>query len=233
MRGVSCLTALLLIAFFSTSSRATTIHVPADSSTIQGGISGAVDGDTVLVAPGTYHEHDIDFLGKAIVVTGTDPEDSAVVAATVVDGDSLGSVFFFHTGEDTTSVLAGLTITGGHSEHGGGIYCEHSSPIIRNSAIVANSATDQGGGIRCYDHSSPAIIGCKITRNKAYQGAGILCHLYSSPIIRNCIVSENSTTGWRGGGIHLNDWSDASIQNCIISGNVSVHQGGGININYA
>lgn len=33
---------------------AATIHVPADSATIQAGINGAVNGDTVLVAKGAW-----------------------------------------------------------------------------------------------------------------------------------------------------------------------------------
>ena len=57
----------------------TTIHVPADVATIQGAIQSASNGDTILVAPGTYREN-IDFLGKAITVEG------ASAATTILQG---------------------------------------------------------------------------------------------------------------------------------------------------
>jgi hypothetical protein len=82
MRGFSFLMSFVLLMCLTSTLQATTIYIPGDYPTIQGGINGAFDGDTVMIAPGTYYEHEIDFMGKAIVVTGTDPEDSSVVAAT-------------------------------------------------------------------------------------------------------------------------------------------------------
>ncbi len=52
---------LISLAHFPASSLyARVILVPADSTTIQGEINGAVNGDTVMVSPGTYTEN-IDF----------------------------------------------------------------------------------------------------------------------------------------------------------------------------
>ncbi|NQS98535.1 MAG: hypothetical protein HQ591_08780 [candidate division Zixibacteria bacterium] len=63
-------TALVGILILSLPAFAVTIHIPGDYPTIQAGINAAVDGDTVLVADGTYTgigNKNLDFTGKAIV----------------------------------------------------------------------------------------------------------------------------------------------------------------------
>ena len=61
-----------------------TIHVPGDYMKIQEAIDAAVDGDTVLVAPGTYVEN-IKYRGKAIVVKSSHGSEG-----TVIDGNQAG-----------------------------------------------------------------------------------------------------------------------------------------------
>jgi parallel beta-helix repeat protein len=215
------LTIVLLIICCATV-QAKIIHVPADSATIQGGIDGAVNGDTVMVHPGTYYEHDIDFLGKAITVMSTNPEDSAIVATTVVDGDSLSSVFYFHMDEDSASVLAGLTIKGGYATYGGGIYCYESSPAIINNVISGNSAYGNGGGISNYN-SNPKITNCIISGNSVSlysSGGGMYNENNSSPTVTNCTFSENSA-GWLGGGMY-NVESSPIVTSSTFSGNVGL-----------
>jgi len=52
-----------------------------DFTAIQQAIHAAVEGDEIIVHPGTYYEN-IEFKGKNIVLRSTDPEDWAAVEAT-------------------------------------------------------------------------------------------------------------------------------------------------------
>ncbi|MCP4412163.1 MAG: hypothetical protein GY808_06300, partial [Gammaproteobacteria bacterium] len=66
MQSIFNISVLAILIF--TSSFAGIINVPADQSTIQAGINAAINGDTILVADGTYIEN-INYIGKAITVS--------------------------------------------------------------------------------------------------------------------------------------------------------------------
>ena len=145
----------------------TTRYVPDDHPTIQGAIDACVNGDTVIVRPGTYVEN-IDFSGKAITV-----QSEQGAAVTAIDGNQAGSVVTIQSGEGAASVLEGFTIRNGSTtSFGGGILCaNNSSPTIRNNVVTLNSAAMQGGGIFCA--GSPAVITNNvISRNTADRGSG-------------------------------------------------------------
>ncbi|MCB0275151.1 MAG: right-handed parallel beta-helix repeat-containing protein [Calditrichaeota bacterium] len=163
---------LLGLLFVTGLVHANTHHVPGNFATIQAAIDAAAPGDTVLVADGNYTEN-INFRGKGIVVgshyltTG----DSLHIFNTVIDGSQpanpdSGSVVSFVSGEDTTSVLSGFTITGGsgtviqppfmHSvERGGaGVYCFRAAPKLTRNIILNNNLNNTelalGAGVLCY-----------------------------------------------------------------------------------
>jgi hypothetical protein len=235
MRTSTILLTFFLLIICSVTVQARIIHVPGDSTTIQGGINGASAGDTVMVHPGTYYEHGIDLHGKAVTVMGTDPEDSSVVAATVVNGDSLeegnflGSVFVFQTNEDSMCILAGLTIANGNANIGGGIYCYDSSPVIIHNIISGNSANYYGGGMY-NSYSSPTVINCTFSENSSDSYGGGMYNDNSSPTVINCTFSGNSAYVYNygaGGGMY-NSSSSPTVTNCTFIGNSSWAVGGGM-----
>jgi hypothetical protein len=70
------------------------LRIPEVYDTIQSAINEAFDGDTVIVSPGVYHEN-IDFLGKQITVKSENPNDEAVVEATVIQEKGSGPTISF------------------------------------------------------------------------------------------------------------------------------------------
>ena len=161
---------IVLLSLFSTIAFASIISVPVDQPTIQAGIDDAKDGDTVLVADGTYSgvgNVNIDFLGKQIIVKSENGPE-----ATIVDCQSISNTrgFIFQNEETNDVVLEGFTITNGNHEGRGGIYCTNSAPTIKNCYVLSNR-----GGIYCFA-SNPKIIDSKISNNHSVAGVYFLDH---------------------------------------------------------
>ena len=146
--------ACFFVFFPASRADAATIRVPSEQPTIQAGIDASVNGDTVLVADGTYTgsgNKNLDYEGKAIVVMSENLAD-----VTVIDCEDSGRGFYFHSGESSDSKLEGFTIINGDSGYGGGIYCcDSSSPTISH-CMVSHCTADYAGGIYMHD-SSPTI----------------------------------------------------------------------------
>jgi len=204
------------------------VYVPDDYPTIQSAIDAVADRDKVIVNPGTYYEN-INYNGKNITVASLFliTQDTTYISLTIIDGNENGSVVTFDSGEDSTAVLCGFTITNGYGDpFGGGIYCNsYSNPTLTNMKITGNSASS-GGGIWCWINSSPTLTNMKITGNFASDnGGGFFCSYNSSPTLTNVTITGNSA--WLGGGISCSYNSSLTLTNVTITGN-SASYGGGI-----
>ena len=213
------------------------------ASIIQDQIDSAIDGDTVLVAPGIYMGT-IDFRGKAIKVIG---ERGPLV--TIVDAAGIGSpVVSFSNEEGPDSILDGFTIQNGRDK---GIFAKNSSPTIINN-IVANTEICDGAGIEL--NTSSAIVKQNTIRDNFATcassragGAIVVRGVASAVIVDNHIIDNssidlaggitlwnagtpivegNTISGNSGGAIKIRNISDALILQNIISNNTAENCGG-------
>ena len=159
--------------------------MPLDQPGIQAGIDAAANGDTVLVASGTYFEN-INFHGKAItVISELGP------GVTVIDGGARDSVVTLVSGEGPSTVLSGFTVQNGLST-------SHTPGF------------GDGGGIRIGSPfsttpTSPTIQNNVINNNRACDGEGIMIR-FGSPVIQGNTITNNTQafcSGGDGGGIGI------------------------------
>jgi hypothetical protein len=229
------------LSLLATAAMAQTIQVgPGQTyTTIQSGINAAVNGDTVLVAPGTYNEN-INFDGKAITVTS-----SGGAASTIIDGGQIAPAVTFNTGETSASTISGFTIQHGGSFTAGpggiylymttpailnnvitlsncwGIYSNYSAPLIQNNTI---SATQDPKGNCSFGGGAAIIVWGGIN---GYNSNGINSGVILGNTIENNVESGLEDAGGNGGaGIAL--WGGTTlIMNNIIRNNASPGGSGG------
>ena len=210
LRVTFIITGLCFVQFAS----ATTINVPADQPTIQSGINASIDGDTVLVAAGTYFENIIWPAVNGIKLIGSGENDC------VIDGGQQSTVILFEEDLggiiDASTEIAGFTIQNGSYNHGGGICCKYASPSFQNITITCNNAIYHGGGI-CFWHSNASLVNAVITNNSALNGGGVYVHYCSDVYIENVTITGNvASVAYDGGGISCSYCNaHATVVNCV------------------
>ena len=156
----------------------TTINIPSDYTTIQAGINASVDGDTVLVAQGTYSENLI--LEKEIVLAShaindnlnSDWTNNENIQGTIINGvpepsnPAFGSCLVIRDG-NIAPIIIGLTFQNGIGTNlieidacavliqrpdrsGGGILIYKAYPTIMYNRFVDNGHPGENGDVVNY-----------------------------------------------------------------------------------
>ncbi len=222
------LMALSALVVVSLPSAAVTIDVPDDQPTIQAGIDAASYGDTVLVACGTYYEHDVEMKSGICLLSET-----GLPECVTIDAQQQGRVLYCD-GVDNQASIAGFTITDGLAagdsppgNRGGGIFCQYSSPTVTNCTFSANAADGEGGGLFCRDDAYPEVSDCTFSENSAENGAGLYCADSSYASLTNCAFTSNTASGGGGAAYCAAPSSALVFADCRFSDN-NARSGGGI-----
>jgi predicted outer membrane repeat protein len=206
-----------------------------DYPTIQAAVNAALAGDIVKLADGTYTgtgNRDIDFGGKALTVKSqSGVPDLCVLDLGGIEADP-HRAFYFHSGEDSTSVVEGIKIYFGLTSVGGGIYCNNSSPRLRNVSFRSNVSPDDGGHLACVNHASPIVEDCVFLYGSATdQGGAIYCSDWSSPRLTDCAFSHCSAV-YRGGAAAFSVNCFPTVMRCTFD-HCNANNGGALCYVYA
>ena len=178
------------------------------ATNIQDAIDAAVDGDLVLVTNGIYS-------AEKRVVSGSVANRAALTKAVTllsVNGPQATTII----GETQTrgvyvadnAALSGFTVTGGHADSGGGVWCEPGG-VVSNCIVQGNFASSYGGGVY-----GGTVWNSTLTTNLGYDGGGA-----AVAVLYHSILASN--TADFGGGAYV-----CLLSNCTVTANYGYYNGG-------
>jgi hypothetical protein len=199
-------------------------YVPTEVATVGAACDSAAAGDSVVVACGTYHEHDI-AIPSGVTVRST----TGLAECVVIDAQHKGRGFEC-VGVDTTTTIEGFTVLSGEAGgdvnyEGGGIYCANAAPVIRNCEFRSCQACF-GGGLFCRT-AAPTIVDCRFIDNVADyccmdpcgEGGGAACYDGShGTFVR--VEFRGNRAGIGPGGIVAAYATTIGLESCVFQDNI-------------
>jgi hypothetical protein len=226
------------------------VAVSGGGNAIQQAVNLAGNGDTLVIAPGTY-DGNINLAGKQIRLVSTNPDDPIIVSQTVIDCGGRSRALIFSNREGPDTVISGLTIMNGaaNMEPGGAIYIgPGASPTFVNVRISDSTvALSSGGAIYIGAGSNPTfehvtIDKCSavgalqaldpndpntLTRVGSGNGGGVYIYVESRPTFIDCAITNCLASGL-GGAVYCGPGGLALFERCLFAGNDANDLGGAV-----
>ncbi len=193
---------LLLLLLSSLPATAAIINVPSiPYPDIQSGIDASVDGDTILLAPGTYtgpgNKEIIVDNREIVIMSEGDPEDC------VIDCEGDGRAFLLQNGYGKDIIFQGISIRNGYRWYG---------------------SYDSGGAVRFWpshpnDYETGFFIRCVFHNNSSQDPGGALYMSNSSLYVSQCTFINNFSNAFAGAIKSGAGYSTTVIEDTVFSGN--------------
>ena len=205
---------------------ATDLLVPSEYSSMQGAINAAVDGDTVIVAPGTYNET-MTINGKAITI-----RSSAGASTTKIDrANAGGDVFTINSAPSAGVTIQGFTILRCQANAfvGNGAsnvtlnnirvltgrrasYVREGSHFTLSDFQIAGMNGIDGNGV--YVESAGSSVNATGSNFGACSNVAVYLSPGTSGTLTNCQFMNNSSTSVYGGSGTVVTISGSSFYTC-------------------
>jgi hypothetical protein len=177
----------------------------------------------IVLAPGTY------YLTAELSITRSVALEAAVAGSVVLNAQASSSsqrrVLTINLGSSGVVQLIGLSITGGYTSYGGGVFVQGGTVAISSCTISGNTATSLGGGVFVGGGTDTlAISSCTISGNTAApypysgQGGGVFVSYGTVTIVSSSITGNIASN--QGGGVYVQGGTVA-IKSCTITGNLA------------
>ncbi|QEG32914.1 right-handed parallel beta-helix repeat-containing protein [Bythopirellula goksoeyrii] len=220
------------------------LEVPEEYPSIQAAIDAAEDGETILIAPGVYHES-LRISGKSVILASwyLTTKETKYIKQTVLDGSIVpdpdpeddidavvDAVILIEPDAGPQTTILGFTIRDGDD----GISCHAKSRILFNHFVNNKDAIDyEGGGGECrfntfvandddaidLDLACEVLVSNNILRDNDDDGIEIRLHDYEGPTLE-IIIRDNTITGNGEDGIQVIDYPGHSDRRITIERNL-------------
>lgn len=194
--------------------------VPSQFPTIQAAIDACVDGDSVVIADGTYTglgNQLLDFQGKSILVTSANGP-----ARCILDGQQAASLVFLDKGPGLAH-LRGLTFRRGSGSTGGAVFMRNLAEARFEACVFTdNHASIRGGAVAVEEAANVHFVGCQFTDNSAANRGGAIAATTGGIVaIDHSSLVGNSAVGATalGGAISIANQSVGTIRDSVIWSN--------------
>ena len=191
--------------------------------------------DRIVLATGVYEFTDSmcfaapsgideDFIGSALCI------DRAVtieaMEAGTVELDAKRQRRVISIGSAGVATLIGLSITGGFSTKGGGLYVDAGGVANLKHCDVHKNQANNGGGLFIVADGDASMDGSKFYENTALiaNGGGLV--IWGTAELRNCDIYENDAPGTFGGGLYVGGGAVAELADCRLYENTAETGGG-------
>ena len=199
-------------------------------------------GDDILVAMGTYTSDQVE---AVLVLDGSDWDLSIEGGyspdflerdiegyETVIDGQRERRGIRLNNGAKLS--VAGVTITRGEYEWGGGVSVRMSEFSADGCMVTDNSSANAlntyGGGLYATLASDVRLDNTCLLKNSSGRGGGIFAVSADTSVQLSAVQVIENDVFYTGGGIYVQGGATAEITGSVLLGNTAAFRGGGVDV---